>query len=273
MTPILHSPSSGLPYAVGPVETKEIDLQIRTLFDKMGLKWYSGVSYLTKTHWDYHKSDTAYCPAKGMYDRLNFYQSRPDEYTLISVTDFISQNTESTPKRGDWVMVGYSEPPEFKRIFLAEIEGGEWPYACAHEEDEAKFQKGEKVRTVLWKFMAPIVEPERVEPTIPDDEPESLIGRKVDWLNEVQTFVSTIAGDEIQRLQAAALILQFIRFFTKTLIPEPTNNRRALLENPELLPLLYDFVKRFHIDGPVESAVDPIKHFIASELSILDPKI
>jgi len=164
-TPILHSPSSGLPFAVGPAETPEIDLQIRTLFDKMGLKWSSGVSYLTKTHWDYHKSDTAYCPAKGMYDRLNFYQSRPDEYTLISVPDFISLNTESGPKRGDWVMVGDSEPPEFKRIFLTEIEGAKRPYFCVHDDDETKFQKGEKLSPCSWRFMPPIVEPERVEPT------------------------------------------------------------------------------------------------------------
>ena len=95
MTPILHSPSSGLPYAVGPVETPEIDLQIRTLFEKMGLKWAYGDSFLAKTFWSDEKSLTAYCPAKGMYSGLNFFKFRPDKYTLISVTDFISLNTES----------------------------------------------------------------------------------------------------------------------------------------------------------------------------------
>jgi len=163
-TPILHSPS-GLPYAVGPVETPEIDLQIRTLFDKMGLTWCTGRSYLTNIKWYTYEGLTAYCPVKGSYCCLDYYQNHPDEYTPISVTDFIALNTDSTPKRGDWVMVGGLEPPEFKRIFLTEIEGTEEPYICVHSGEEHKFQKGEKVRTRSRRFMAPIVEPERAEPT------------------------------------------------------------------------------------------------------------
>jgi len=164
MTPILHSPSSGLPYAVGPVETPEIDLQIRTLFDKMGLKWCYGGSYLTQTYWNAYKHLAAYCPTKGEYSYLDFYKGHPDRYTLISATDFMALNTESGPKRGDWVMVGNSEPPTKKRIFLMEIEGAERPYACVIDCSETKFQKGENFTTASWKFMAPIVEPEQGEP-------------------------------------------------------------------------------------------------------------
>jgi len=213
MTPILHSPS-GLQYAVGPAETPEIDTQLRTLFDKMGLQWDDGDSYLTKTYWNAYKHITAYCPAEGTSDRLNFYKCHPDQYTPISVTDFISLNTDSKPKRGDWVMVGNSEPPKHRRIFLAEIEGTEEPYVCVYSDDEAKFQKGEKVRTRSWPFMVPIVEPERAE---------------------------------------------------------PTNNRRALLENPDVQDLLVGILK---YTGPARISEQVIvEGFIASELSNLDPKI
>ena len=213
MTPILHSPS-GLPYAVGPVETPEIDLQIRTLFDKMGLKDLYGNSYLTETRWPIYEARTAYNPVRGSYCRLDYYQNRPDRYTPISVPDFIALNTESGPKRGDWVMVGDSEPPKHKRIFLAEVEGVVEPYICVEKGDESDFQNGENVRTTSWKFMAPIVEPEQAE---------------------------------------------------------PNNNRRALLENPDVQDLLVGILK---YTGPARISEQVIvEGFVASELSTLDPKI
>lgn len=51
-----------------------------------------------------------------------------------------------------------------------------------------------------------------------------------------------------------------------SLPPKPTLTKEQVLRWDGLPELLYEFVKKFHVNGPLESAIDPIKDFISAQL-------
>jgi hypothetical protein len=51
---------------------------------------------------------------------------------------------EFKPKRGDIVDVSDDNVDWYKKIFITEIEGAEFPFMVVHETDEDKFKRGEK---------------------------------------------------------------------------------------------------------------------------------
>lgn len=60
------------------------------------------------------------------------------------------------PKRGDYVEVWDNNTCEYKRIFLAKIEGSEYPYVCVHGEDEKKYLNGIPFDYSVYKYMQPL---------------------------------------------------------------------------------------------------------------------
>src|SRR5690625_3593456 len=63
---------------------------------------------------------------------------------------------EWKPKRGERVLVWNIEGHETEAIFIAEIEGGIFPYVSVSQGYEKEFLKGEKFLTHGWSYMKPL---------------------------------------------------------------------------------------------------------------------
>jgi|SRR5690625_3226070 len=95
---------------------------------------------------------------KRYYGVINGYF---DNYSMQHIKKYNAEiitlpEPEWKPKRGERVLVWNIEGHEAEAIFIAEIEGGIFPYVTVSFEDEGNFLKGEKFLTYEWKNMKPL---------------------------------------------------------------------------------------------------------------------
>src|SRR5690625_2701815 len=102
---------------------------------------------LTKNHGDSYRY---YGVIDGVFDNYSEPFVKYHNAEIITLPE-----PEWKPKRGERVLVWNIEGHEAEAIFIAEIEGGIFPYVTVSFEDEGNFLKGEKLLTYEWKNMKP----------------------------------------------------------------------------------------------------------------------
>tara|TARA_R100001244_G_scaffold101776_2_gene75887 strand:+ start:2877 stop:3371 length:495 start_codon:yes stop_codon:yes gene_type:complete len=70
-------------------------------------------------------------------------------FPTISVKDLL----EWTPVRGEVVMVSVNKTDYHTRIFVAYIEGSEYPNHCVNKDDGTRFLKGDSFNSTKWRYM------------------------------------------------------------------------------------------------------------------------
>ncbi len=85
---------SGKPYVIGPVETEEVDLRLRTFLCENGLKGSFGTSYLDGDQWSTYKGRTCYCPQRGTHGEIDDYLGTEQ----ISVESFFALHNIPDPE-------------------------------------------------------------------------------------------------------------------------------------------------------------------------------
>ena len=76
--------------------TKEKAQLLMQLFHSLGLRWSSGVEYIHKDRWGECYDLMCYCPSRGSFSSLSFFES--NNFIIHSVDDFIGDSNESTEK-------------------------------------------------------------------------------------------------------------------------------------------------------------------------------
>lgn len=72
--------------------TLELAKQILNIFNDLGLKWCTNVSYIKCINWDNYENNTVYYPTAGTFSSLQFAQE--EGYKIISAEEFITLHTE-----------------------------------------------------------------------------------------------------------------------------------------------------------------------------------
>lgn len=75
------------PNTVVHCDTEEKGLELCKWADSKGLKWISGMSYLTMSNWGEYKNDTCYFLYQGEYCRKDFYKQ--EGYTILKYEDIV----------------------------------------------------------------------------------------------------------------------------------------------------------------------------------------
>ena len=73
-------------------ETEEQANAICKLMYEAGLKWRNGTSYLSKSNYSSHTSETCYFPKSGQYDELSY--AKEENYKIYKAEQFINQKQE-----------------------------------------------------------------------------------------------------------------------------------------------------------------------------------
>ena len=73
-------------------QTLELAKQVLDIFNKLGLKWFSGEYYTLNHNWDILKKNTVYYPFHGTLSSLKYAQQ--NDYKIISAQKFIGLHTE-----------------------------------------------------------------------------------------------------------------------------------------------------------------------------------
>ena len=68
--------------------TLELEKQVLSIFNQLGLKWCSKNHYIRYTNWDSYKENTTYHPFDGVFSSLEFYNLL--NYKIINAKEFIA---------------------------------------------------------------------------------------------------------------------------------------------------------------------------------------
>ena len=74
-------------------ETEEQAKAICRLMHEAGLEWKGGQSYLSKSNYSSHTSETCYFPKSGQYDELSY--AKEENYKIYKAEEFLIQNTKT----------------------------------------------------------------------------------------------------------------------------------------------------------------------------------
>ena len=74
-------------------ETEEQANAICRLMHEAGLEWKGGQSYLSKSNYSSHTSETCYFPKSGQYDELSY--AKEENYKIYKAEEFLIQNTKT----------------------------------------------------------------------------------------------------------------------------------------------------------------------------------
>ena len=72
--------------------TLQLAKKVLDIFNDLGLKWCTNVSYIKCTNWDNYENNTVYYPTAGTFSSLQFAQE--EGYKIISAEKFIASHAE-----------------------------------------------------------------------------------------------------------------------------------------------------------------------------------
>ena len=151
------------------IHAKTFDLACKLCeqFNKLGLKWSDGDSYLRNIRWDYYDIKTCYDINHNILADTNFFSNKK----LVSAIEWLNRHDIFVV--GQKVQVrGHSDGIWVKRIYLA-------PHVCVMDIDEKNYWNKSAFRICQWEYMRSIYAPyidNKVEITI--DGKSFLISRE-----------------------------------------------------------------------------------------------